>query len=425
MKFLILLLTITSFNAVARNCVATPAPKIPASIKVDKVWSEAFDGVFEVLCSNLRKPDYFYRGYRSHPGPPYKAAYLWDTAFISQVWLKWDPTIAEELIHYVLRFQKKNGKIHHAVAEIVVKPVAYSDTQPPLLAWASWEIYKKTKNKDFLNRVYPKLKLYHSWLKEERKHPDGLFFWKTPYESGIDNSPRFSNRDESWFDDTTKMAAVDMSSYMAISMEALGKMAQELGLREESQAFKKEYQELKRIMNAKLWNHEEQMYFDWDYRTNAHIKIHTVSDLTPMVAGIPNAGQAFSMMRKIMDPLYYNTLIPFPSVARFETLFVKDMWRGPVWINMAYLGVLGVERYGYHREARTLARKTVAGVYETWANEKYFYEFYDPDRYDIKELNRKKGNLWKRITLGSKPVKNFVGWTGLANSLLLDFGSEF
>jgi hypothetical protein len=41
------------------------------------------------------------------------------------------------------------------------------------------------------------------------------------------------------------------------------------------------------------------------------------------------------------------------------------------------------------------------------------------------ELRRKKGNLWKRLTLGSKPVKNFVGWSGLANTLVMEYGAEW
>lgn len=431
MKYIVALLIGIQAAAFASPCdfkgkgVHSPMPEIPATIIVEEKWKEAFQDVWEVLCDNLKTPTAFYRGYRAHPGPPYKAAYLWDTAFISQIWLHWDTHIAEELIHYILRFQKKSGKIHHAVLEIVVKPVPYSNTQPPLLAWAAWRIYEKSHNKDFLKAIYPKLKLYHQWLLKNRQHPDGLFFWKHPYESGIDNSPRFSNRDESRFLDTTKMAAVDLSAYMALSMEALGHMAEVLGLSSELKEFSSQYTNLQQKMNEKLWDKERGMYFDWDYKKKQFIHMETISNLTPMVAGIPSREQAKLMMNKIIDPSYYNTTIPFPSVARNEASFVKDMWRGPVWINMAYLGVLGVKRYGHSQEAAYLARKIIRGVFETWKNENHFYEFYDPDRYDIKELHRKKGNLWKKITLGSKPVKNFVGWSGLANSLLIEFGEEF
>lgn len=402
--------------------IARPMPVLPATIQVEKKWELAFHDVWNVLCFNLKTPNAFFKGYRAHPSPAYKAAYLWDTAFISQIWRHWDTQIAEELIHYVLRFQNPNGMIHHAVLEILVKPYPYSNSQPPLLAWASWRIFEMSKNREFLVKVYPKLKAYHAWLLKERRNAEGLFFWKHPYESGIDNSPRFSNRSESIKEDTTKMAAVDLSSYMAMSMEALSLMAGELNLPEEKKVFEDQYLALRNKMNQKLWDKDRGMYFDWDYRKNAFIHMETVSSLTPMAAGIPDKAQADLMMKKIIDPNYYNTRIPFPSVARNESVFVKDMWRGPVWINMAYLGVLGVDRYQHKQEAVYLAKKIIRGIFETHARTGQFYEFYDPDRYDISELHRKKGNLWKKITLGSKPVKTFVGWTGLANALLLEFG---
>lgn len=404
----------------SKKQIETPIPAFPVSLEKNDGWKEAYEDVYRVLCNNLKTPNNFFRGYRAHPGPPYKAAYLWDTAFISLVWVQWEPKVAEELIHYILRFQKPNGKIHHAVVEILVKPHAYSESQPPLLSWAAWEIYEKSKNIEFLKATYPKLKKYHEWLMKERMNSEGLFFWKHPYESGIDNSPRFSNRDESRTEDTTKMAAVDFSSYMALSMESLEKISHELHLERDAEIFRTQYQSLKTRMNKRLWNEADGTYYDWDYRKNDFIKMETISNITPMIAGIPDEKQASRLMMKIMDEKVYNTKIPFPSVARNSSLFIKDMWQGPVWINMAYVGILGVKRYGYKQEARTLSRKLVAGVYETWKNQGYFYEFYDPDRYDIKELHRKKGNLWKKITLGSKPVKNFVGWTGLVNVLVLE-----
>lgn len=339
--------------------------------------------------------------------------------------MHWDPKIAQELIHYVLRFQKKNGMVHHAVLELLVKPYPYNESQPPLLAWASWRIFEKSNDKLFLEQTYPKLKLYHEWLMKNRQHPDGLFFWRHAYESGIDNSPRFSNISESWVYDTRSLASVDISSYMAMSMEALSKMAKVLGNAHDEKIFADQYVKLKNLMNEKLWDEQDGVYHDWDYQSQKFIRIHTISDLTPMVAGIPDTLKALTMMKIIMDPNYYNTVMPFPSVARSESLFKKDMWYGPVWVNMAYLGVLGVSRYGYKLEADYLSKNVVRGVYETWQNLGHFYEFYDPDRYDITELNRKKGNLWKKLTLGSKPVKDFVGWTGLSNTLVLEYGSNW
>jgi neutral trehalase len=273
--------------------------------------------------------------------------------------------------------------------------------------------------------MYSKLVKYQNWLRTNRRHGDGLYFWKHPYESGIDNSPRFSNRDESKFEDTTKMAAVDMSSYIALSLEALESIARELGLEHEAFEHRREYEELKVLMNEKLWDEEDQTYYDWDYSKSAFIRMNTISNFTPLVAGISNASQSLALAMRLFDTSEYNTLIPFPSVARNDEHFLKDMWRGPVWINMAYLSVLGLRRTGFTQQASGMARALVKGVYETYHNEGSFYEFYDPDRYDIVELDRKKGNWWKKLTLGAKPVKDFVGWTGLANTLVFEFGADW
>jgi glycogen debranching enzyme len=408
---------------VARKGISQPAPAAP-SFMLERE-SSAFRAMNNSLCKNLKTPNRFFRGYRAHPGPPYKAAYLWDTAFISQIWMYWDTNIAQELMKYLMRFQKKNGEVKHAVLELLVKPYAYSNSQPPLLSWATWRIFERSNDREFLSFMYSKLVNYQKWLRENRRHSDGLYFWKHPYESGIDNSPRFSNRDESKFEDTTKMAAVDMSSYIALSLEALESMARELGLEHEAIEHRREYEALKVVMNEKLWDEEDQTYYDWDYTKSSFIRMNTISNFTPMVAGITDARQSLALAIRLTDPQQYNTRIPFPSVARNDALFIKDMWRGPVWINMAYLAVLGLKRTGFTEQASGMARALVTGIYETYHNEGSFYEFYDPDRYDIKELDRKKGNLWKKLTLGSKPVKNFVGWTGLANTLVFEFGEDW
>lgn len=399
--------------------VELPAPLLPSSAPEN--WQSAFDDTHRLLCKNLKTPNAFFRGYRARPATPFRAAYLWDTAFITQIWRHWDTRIAQELLDYVFRFQRTSGMIHHAIAEILVKPLPQRATQPPLLSWATWRVFEKSQDHTWLESAYPKLKKYQDWLRLERRHPDGLYFWHDPYESGIDNSPRFANRDESFFDDTRQMAAVDMSSYIVLSLEAMENIAEELGFHDDALAFNQEREALKATINARLWDAVSGSYHDWDYRKEDFIRVHTISDLTPLVAGIPNEAQAALMVSRIMDPAKYNTLIPFPSVARDEKIFVKDMWRGPVWVNMAYLGILGMDRYGYRAEASELAHRLAGGVYATWETEGSIFEFYDPDRTDIHELHRKKGNWWKKLTLGSKPVKDFVGWSGLVNALLQEF----
>src|SRR5206468_1592328 len=97
---------------------------------------------------------------------------------------------------------------------------------PPLIAWAASRIAHETSDPAFAAEIYPKLKKFHDWYWGARRLKSGLFFWSHPYESGIDNAQRFGARDESWFIDTTQLAAVDFSSYAVIDSKALIELAQ-------------------------------------------------------------------------------------------------------------------------------------------------------------------------------------------------------
>ena len=96
------------------------------------------------------------------------------------------------------------------------------------------------------------------------------------------------------------------------------------------------------------------------------------------------------------------------------------MWRGPVWINTAYAIVQGLLRYDRQREAGEIAFRLCQGVYGVFERERNLYEFYDPDALHTQALRRKDGNWWKALTLGRSPQREFVGWTGLVNNLLLE-----
>jgi hypothetical protein len=79
-----------------------------------------------------------------------------------------------------------------------------------------------------------------------------------------------------------------------------------------------------------------------------------------------------------------------------------------------------LKNYGYDAEASELAYRIVERVYANYQLTGKLVEFYDPDQDGFKDLHRKRGNLYKLITLGDKPQANFVGWTGLVNTLLIE-----
>jgi len=393
-----------------------PDPKKAPAIKVAyglDHWDKAFPDVYRVLLVNLRDPDKKFSTHNAVPGPQFKnEVYLWDTAFISQVWKWWDPIVSQEIFTPLFQIQHDDGMIPHSSEQT-------HDTQPPLLSWSAWQIYLVTGDRVFLEESYPHLKAYNQWLYKHRKMVNNLFFWDNRFESGLDNSPRFTNRAATRIIVMDQIAAVDMNAYMVKDNESLAMMAEALGRPVEAIDFKVKAQELKDLVNQYLWDEKDGMYYDFDFQKSQFVKINTNGSFIPLFAGIPDDHRARKLMARIMDPGQYNTLIPLPTVALNDPNYFLDMWRGPTWINVDYMIILGMKDYGFGPEAAELSWKVADALYKMFGQSGKFYEFYDPQKLSIQDLHRKTGFMGLS-TRRDKPVEDFVGWTGLVDNLVIE-----
>jgi neutral trehalase len=449
MLFSALLFSAILFSAPATFAVEKPdfqQRDAELEAQIPPKWRPAFEAVYETLDENLKAPDSKNPFWHVHPSPKYQAVYLWDSAFISQIWLRRDRRIAKDVIRSVLHLQLPDGRIPHMVSIFETSDL----TQPPVLSWAAARIANESSDSLFATKVYSGLRSYHRWLYRNRHLKNGMFFWKHPYESGIDNSPRFGARDESYYIDTTSMAAIDISSYMVVDSESLVSLvdlilkrtdiseARRAKLTADRAVYVKQGEDLRTLVQTTLWDEKTGYFYDRFSKDGKFLNIPTIASFFPLFAGIATHDQAVRLMEHLRNPREFNTLIPLVTVARNSKKFEKDCWRGPIWINTAYMVIQGLKRYDQPELAKYFSRKLVEGVYGTWENTGKFVEFYDPDRYDFKELTRKKGTgpfglsassdpievimhlVAKQWFLGPKPVDHFVGWTGLVNNLALD-----
>ena len=397
--------------------VRSPSPWLSITGKASSLgyWEQGFEDIYKTLLMNLNMPNPYFRTRYAYPSPTFRSAYLWDTAFISQVWKPWDVMVAQEINQAVID-HAVDGRLPH-----FANRYSKSDyTQPPVMSWSVWEDYLWSRDIDYLARVYPALKNYNRWYYENRRLKCGLFYWIHSYESGIDNSPRFSSRDESLKKDLTRIAAIDVNSYIVRQNEVLSLMARDLGKEEDAKEFESKARALRALINQMMWDESTGYYYDLDVVSGQLVKIRTIASLFPLFAGVPDPERARKIRDHIMNPQEFNTPFPLPSTALNDPTFEKDCWRGPIWINTAYMVIVGLERYGFMDDAGVLSFKLVDGIYKTYKNTGKFVEFYDPQRWDFKELSRKKGNLFKLIQNGNKPKPEFVGWTGLANTLVIE-----
>ena len=401
-----------------KKSVTAEAPVLHVSGMHSEVahWDDGFAGIYAVLFENLQVPDVLSPIRYAHPAPAFRGVYLWDSAFISQVWKTWDHEVAHDVSRVVVHL-RDGARLQHVVSDFVASVY----TQPPLIAWSLariWEGYPKDEATARFEPVYDALIDYNEWLYANRQLPNGLFFWKHPYESGVENAPRFSSRDEAVFRDTTKLAAPDLSAYVVLHNEALAQMATVLG--RDPSPFRKRAQSLQTRIREELWHSGDGLFYDRHIETGAFIRSRTIASLIPLWAGAADEAQLKRLTEHLFSPEGFNTPLPFPSVALTDPDFSLDMWRGPVWVNMAFGVIQGMKRYGLEAQASEMAYRLCDRVYRIFRQERRFYEFYDPEDAGLLRLHRKKGNRWKAFTLGVKPQANFVGWTGLVNTLVIE-----
>jgi putative isomerase len=314
---------------------------------------------------------------------PHRHMWLWDAAFNSLGAQHLEPVLGRDCIRAVLSKQHPSGFIPHTMAPD--RSEDSSMTQPPILAWASWELHSNNPDRGFLSKVYPALKDYLAWdLKHMDRLETGLLQWQfAGADSGMDNSPRFNDGPD--FD------AVDLNCFMANECRFMAEIAREIGFDDECGIWTRLRDELVRKINGRLWHVKDGFYYD-RRKKGAWIRIKTVDGFAPLFSGVASEEQADRLVKEhLLNEEEFWPRFPVPSVALDEDCFELDMWRGPTWINYNYMITRGLEDYGYADAARELERRTLSEISLWRSRRSSIYEFYDPfGTQPPQELKRKR-----------------------------------
>ncbi len=304
---------------------------------------------------------------------PHRQMWLWDSVFHALAIVNYNKELAKDCIRSVLSQQRADGFI-----AAMMNPYSRGDeTQPQVLAWGTWEIYKKTGDKEFLAYCADRLEKYLTWDKNNRdKNGNGLLEWlvEPEYtecksgESGLDNSPRFE------FDED--MDAMDFSAFQAQDSEYLSKIFAELGDLEKSREWAEYSDYIKTQMNTLLWDEEDGAYYD-RLECGAFTKVLTPASFFPLMAGVPSPEQAEKMVKTLTNPELLWTTLPLATVSKNHPMYGTDMWRGGVWLNLNYFIIKGLYKYGYCELAEELKTKTLEAVNKWYKKTGVIYEFFD------------------------------------------------
>ncbi|HEY63492.1 MAG TPA: flagellar biosynthesis protein FlgM [Caldilineae bacterium] len=378
----------------------SPSGDIPAS------WSATMAKTCSVLRVNVYSPEGPIPVRWTTPDRwPHRHMWLWDSAFHALGWRHIDLDMAWEAIEAVLSRQSEDGFIAHTLSPVHTSQI----TQPPILAWAAWELYRMRPDLDRLARAYPALCRYLEWdLTHRATDEAGLLAWHIEGdplcrsgESGMDNSPRF--------DGEGPWTAVDFSAYAAAEMGYLSSMARALGREEEARRWEERRSRMARAINERLWDDELGFYFD--RRVGGELcRVKAISGFIPMWAGIATDEQVERLVAHLRNPSEFWAPFPVPTVALDDPTHSEDMWRGSTWINTNYFVIQGLRRYGYAELAETLRRRTLDEVARWYEDTGCIYEYYDCQGRKLPTTLLRKGAVGAAGGAGFGVIQDY-GWS--------------
>jgi len=333
---------------------------------------------------------------------PHKNMWLWDSVFHAIGIRRLDIKLARSLVEAVFDVQSEDGYIPH----MATPTTRSSITQPPVLGLAIKQLEEVESDPIWRNRLIPKLGRYLEWIMANRDTDgSGLVEWFiSPAthcrcdESGMDNSPRF--------DGAIQLDATDFNAYLAHECEVMAQFQPE-----RRDFWQNHYQRLCQLINERLWSEELGIYVDYDIVSKRQTGVMASAGLLPLLCGAPTPAQARRLRDHLHNPATFGTPFRVPSIAAENTAaYSKDMWRGPVWININYMIIHGLKRYGFLEDAEKLARDTVAEELKFCRRYGTFFEFYDDRSEDDPPALLRKPQVALGNPVFGQPFRDY-GWS--------------
>jgi hypothetical protein len=375
---------------------------MPTLMPTDSERDVVQDRCEAVLRQNWRE------GTRASDGIPYAYTcpspgrypwqWYWDSCFHAIVWRRFDPGRAERELRSLLAVQRPDGFIGHTIfwKEPLrgLRRLTYNVTsgqpgmtasiQPPLLAWA-WRIAVGDPAAE------PGILRQIQWLADHRDvDGDGLLWIVAPDESGLDASPQFDaiwgrqahglpgyvrllHRNRRLGFDMRRILAAGGPVCCEVTTNVLYNVSRlALGL-----------PSLTPALVDRCFDERSGLFLP-DARPAARTRpAATIAALTPLaLPDLPEEIGRRLVEEHLLDPATFWTPVPPPSVSPAEASFSltdtgrlhqRRYWRGPTWVNTAWLCWLGLVRLGYEDAAAELGGRLGGAVARAGLR-----EYYDP-----------------------------------------------
>ncbi len=168
---------------------------------------------------------------------------------------------------------------------------------------------------------------------------------------------------------TIGQESVDINAYLQREKLYLADMADILGDKEEAAQLKADADRIGRFINIWFYDPDSGFYYDRSitgmvqgtFRADEEGQLLTYrgrgpEGWIPLFTGVARQSQAERVKAVMLDSAEFNTFVPLGTAAKSNPAYGPDIyWRGRVWLDQVYFGLVGLTNYGFHAEAKELA----------------------------------------------------------------------
>ncbi|HIJ64727.1 MAG TPA: hypothetical protein HPP77_02145 [Candidatus Hydrogenedentes bacterium] len=300
-------------------------------------------------------------------------AFFWDTSFSCVGAREFNAAASHESIECFTDHPTPRGSLPGTLCDTN----RAGEGQSPIMSWSAWSVYQRTKDKQWLGRVYQSLAGNNEFWFTYHVSPRGLCQF---FNAGqvADNDARFDPiQGEGHANQMLQgFEAPDLNAFLVMDMKCLGEMADALGREEEAARWRQKADELgQRIVDA-LYFPEEAMFYD--VRVGTHEKLSGVKGpnmFLPLWAGVPlpQAEVARVIEGHMLNPDEFFRELPFPSLSYDNPKYDPiGYWRGRIWPHVVYWMTQTLWRHGYCAEAELTADRLLSLIQKSpWIHENY------------------------------------------------------
>jgi hypothetical protein len=245
-------------------------------------------------------------------------------------WMK-DSSVARGSLLNFLENQKEDGCF---IGHIYVK-----GTDERSFYHANWGSALKQflmihKDKEYISKIYPKLKKYVEYFDRERdKENSGLYDVIDQFETGQEFMSRYMVIDKKadipdW-SNKIRMKGVDSTTYIYELKETMAYLAEKLGKKKDIKMWKASFEKTKEAMLKYMWNEKEEMFFDLDNRNLSQTHIKAATCFYPYFTDIVNEKHLNGLKNHLLNAKEFWTPYPVTSTSVDDDCFnAYAEWKG-------------------------------------------------------------------------------------------------